>query len=146
MVETAPNQTSAAPPVSNDCDPVVIVQQPAHYIIIQDSDPLQSETFIEWSILNTICCLCTGAIVLICSLPALCFSIKTRELNQLRLYNEARKASVYARNCNLFATFIIIYIFILALIFTNMWHRNYFLAHGWIFSFAFEISVWIKNI
>ena len=104
--------------------------QPSNVIIIDiDSDPLKAETFMEWSILNTLCCLCTGSIVLLCSLPAMCFSLKTRELNENHEYVEARNASILARNCNFFSSMFIIYCLIMTVVLTNMWHRTYNIVH-----------------
>jgi hypothetical protein len=108
-------------------DPVATLYQPSNVIFIDQDSPgfPQAETFMEWSILNTLCCFFTGSIVLICSIPALCFSIKARELNADRDYVEAKKASVYSRTCNFIASVLIIQFLILIIIVTNLLNRNY---------------------
>lgn len=111
-------------PLNND--PIATLYQPSSVVVIDmdTADFARSETFMEWSILNTLCCFFTGSMVLLCSIPALCFSIKTRELNAERDFVEARKASVRSRTCNFIASIVIIQCLILTIILTNLYHRN----------------------
>ena len=113
------------PIVINETDEVLFNQPTSQIVIDLESFILPSETFIEWSILNSICCFFTGSIVLLCTIPAIFFSIKTRELNADHDFVNAKKTSTYSKNCNLLATIVIIQCLIITIIATNLWHNFY---------------------
>ncbi len=129
MIEPELNQAAISTSVTTDCA-TIYLQQPTSIILVEDLNPLVSETYIEWSILNTLCCFCTGTLVLLCSLPALCYSIKVQELNEMQRYTEARRVSIYARKFNQFATCIVIYILILTFVLVTRWHSYHYLFYG----------------
>ena len=107
--------------------PPASVLQPTNVVVIDiDPNEFEIETFFEWSLLNTICCLFTGSLVLICAVPAMLFSLKTRALNAQRRFNDALEMSKNSRNCNLLASLVIIQCLILTVIITNLvWLRNH---------------------
>jgi hypothetical protein len=73
--------SSLPPPAYNSPNHYPIVYQPTVYSINQQSmgSQMAIHTHLGWSILNTICCLCIGSLILFCSIPAMIFSFKTAE-------------------------------------------------------------------
>ena len=61
-----------------------------------------------WSICNTVCCVCSGALILACAIPALIFSIRTKDLSLMGRYDEARESANYARVLNIAATIFVV--------------------------------------
>jgi hypothetical protein len=112
----------------NSNEPSVVLVQPVTHsggdILFVEVDPIP-DTYLEWSIFNTICCIFTGAIVLFCSIPAMIFSCKTRELIENRRFELARQASKYSKALNIIASLIIIQCLIVSIVLASLWHRSY---------------------
>lgn len=74
--------STSPPPAYNSPNHYPIVYQPTVNTINQElrnGSQTYIHTFLSWSILNTICCLCIGSLILFCSIPAMIFSFKTAE-------------------------------------------------------------------
>ena len=72
------------PPSYNSSNHYPIVYQPTvystnAYFSTANGNQSRIQTHLGWSILNTICCLCIGSLILFCSIPAMIFSFKTAE-------------------------------------------------------------------
>lgn len=91
-----------------------IIYQPTVYETRQHQ-PYAIETHLGWSLLNTICCLCVGTMVLFCSIPALVFSFKTQQHIRNGNFSEAQTNSKLAHIFNSLATFLWVMIMILGL-------------------------------
>ena len=70
------------------------------------------DSYMSWSILNNMACLFTGVFVLFFSIPALIFSMRTRDYLKLGNIQEARMNSKYARSFNIAATTVLITVFL----------------------------------
>lgn len=98
--------------------PPTIIYQPTVYETRSQRNrygDMYIETHIGWSVLNTICCLCVGSMVLFCSIPALIFSFKTQENLRNGNFNEAQTNSKLAHIFNTLATFLWVMIMIFGL-------------------------------
>jgi hypothetical protein len=75
-------ESLSMPPTYSSLNHYPTVYQPTVNVINQelnDSSQTHIHTFLSWSILNTICCLCISSLILFCSIPAMVFSFKTAE-------------------------------------------------------------------
>lgn len=98
--------------------PPTIIYQPTVYETRNQRNrygDMYIETHLGWSVLNTICCLCVGSMVLFCSIPALIFSFKTQENLRNGNFNEAQTNSKLAHMFNTLATFLWVMIMIFGL-------------------------------
>ena len=74
-------------------------------------------SYVEWSICNTICCVCVCFPILFCSIPALIFSNQAREKITDNLYDKAKFNSKVSKVLNI-ASSIYILVFYLTLLIT----------------------------
>jgi hypothetical protein len=81
-------QTPSAPPFS-----------PNNFIENFEEEKL-IETYMIWSIMNNLLCICSGVLILACSVPALIFSMKTDDYIKMGNFSEARLNSKYAFGFN----------------------------------------------
>ncbi len=107
-----PKKITEAPLLSaNECDEI---------------EPVNN--FLIWSIINNVCCICTCGLTLICSIPALVFSLNVDTERKRRKNGAAKRNSVLAFLMN---TATLVSIFILITISIIFWiYIVYYSAKG----------------
>ena len=99
------NSTPSAPPYTQN-----------HFIDHLEEEN-QIETYMIWSVMNNLLCICSGVLILACSIPALIFSMKTDDYIRMGYYSEARLNSKYAFRFNAAGTFFLFLILFLVFYF-----------------------------
>ena len=76
--------------------------------ITKDDDFDNVKSHLGWSLVNSLCCTCTGIGVLFFSIPASIFSCRARDSIKDGDYYQATKNSMYAKILNILATILVI--------------------------------------
>ncbi len=72
--------------------------------------------YMVWSVIGNVCCMCTCMFTLLCSIPALIFSLNTKENVKIGDFSKAKKNSLFSFLCNSLTALTIILFCILSIV------------------------------